>query len=615
MQSLPHRHPSAHCFVGGPATGKSIELAKRARMLAASGHESVLMVCAAPIALEEVRELIGGEKRVRVVTARDLALEVISDPDAQIRSEREPHVLDAAEERTFFEDMRPSGLRRHRLHELLAFLCRGWSDLSDEDPDWIQTSEESTCSTLARANLMFTGGILECELANLAVKTLRGRPTMQIRHGADHVLVDDYDLLSRASQVLTNLIAHHSMSITADEITPMRVYEAYPYSQGLKEFLEANPHTVIHRLTRCHRPSTIVRILNGLRTNEAIGGTLLETSGVDEKSATVTIRMEPSLAGECQAIVDVVEKAQARGVSLDRILVVGTSAAWRSHVAQTLETHGIGARCTSDTRQAEGTVPGQAARCRTRTIERLARHPDDSSAWRMWCALGDPLARSAAISRLRQAAGPRGIRLAEALQLLAANDLDGAQADDPVLADLVELYRQGQESIRSATRRSTLGIDEKGFRDPSGKLATCSSGQGTPSSAVLYESPYGEYANTSRETVTICPPAGAFGHSSAVVVFGGFVNGLIPSRDFCDPGKMVGRARKRAHQVNLQSIHLCVSRAQEHVVFTGFTSCGLETSERLGLHIGRIRLRNGTRICVVEPSDLLEFIAQETLDT
>lgn len=57
---------------------------------------------------------------------------------------------------------------------------------------------------------------------------------------ASHVLVDDYQMHSCASQHLANLIARDSITVAADPTAVAEVFESYPYGEGVGEFTQAN---------------------------------------------------------------------------------------------------------------------------------------------------------------------------------------------------------------------------------------------------------------------------------------------------------------------------------------------------------------------------------------
>ena len=200
----------------------------------------------------------------------------------------------------------------------------------------------------------------------------------------------------------------------------------------------------------------------------------------------------------------------------------------------------------------------------------------DSIAWRQWLSFDDALGRSAAVSELRRVAQPQGLNLAEALAALDADALPGLPATSPFAQSLLAPYREAQGLL--AERR------ENGHPPISTSAATPKS----PAPAVA-----------------IAAPEDLFGRTFDVVIFGGFVNGFIPSRDMCDPGVVVGGARTRQEAADRAAIALAEHRATKRLLFTSFESCDLETAERLRLHIPRIRLKGGVRVCDIEPSSYL----------
>lgn len=85
---------------------------------------------------------------------------ILADPLAQRATGRGGRVLSQAEEAVFYEDLKTCGLKRRRLRELWAFLQCGLVNLSDSDPDWIQTTEEQAVLDLARSILIFEEAVL-----------------------------------------------------------------------------------------------------------------------------------------------------------------------------------------------------------------------------------------------------------------------------------------------------------------------------------------------------------------------------------------------------------------------------------------------------------------------
>lgn len=240
------------CILGKVASGKTEALVHQAveYLSEQSNSKSVLVLAASPDAAEALKRRLAtaldvpadtlGEQGVRVSIPRAIALEVLSDPRAQAACGRKPRLLLPFEENILLEDVKASGLRPKRLREMLKFFYRSWTELADDEPSWLVSEEEAQVHGLLKECLAFTGGILPNELSNLAVKWLRTDETAREAASYDLVLVDDYQLLSRASQVLAGLLARECLIVTGDMQATSEVFEEYPFAAGLIEFAQAD---------------------------------------------------------------------------------------------------------------------------------------------------------------------------------------------------------------------------------------------------------------------------------------------------------------------------------------------------------------------------------------
>lgn len=626
--------PIAACVTGGPATGKTAWLVRRACELEADG--GVLVVCAAEAGARDVRGRLAaaGARDVRVCTALELACSVLDDAAVRERCGGPLRVLDAFEEAVLFEDVKTSGCKRGRLRELLLFLERGWSDLLDDDPAWIQTGEERLVLELLQQCLSFSGGVLEVQAANLAVRELLADGELRARHRCAHVLADDYGLMGRASQALVNLLAERSVAVTADPAATLPVGDKYPYAAGIEEFLAANPQAERVAFASCHAPAAVAGAINALRSE--LGCEKMQVAGAAEgergavgvtaaEDSSVSVFMEKTLVDEIGRVARLVQGAIEAGVSPDDILVVGTNAAWHANAARALASCGVPVRTAatgSKKMRFESCGEQRCAAEAARVLERLARDEADSVAWRTWCGLDDALARSASLAAFRRACEGRGLRLARALELLDAGELDVCGAEGARFASLLAAYREGRRQVRE--------LAEAGCDSESGQVSALSAVHPLQTAAAPSDvrsaqqdcffgrhretgaSRFVEAPATEGASVLVGGPSAAFAREARLVVFGGFVNGLIPSRDYFDPTVLVGTARERAHRADVEAVVLAAAAASERLAFTGFTSCGLETAERLKLRIARIRLQDGVRTATIEPSDLLKTMGLTT---
>ena len=452
-------------------------------------------------------------------------------------------MLSRAEEAVFYEDLKTCGLKRRRLRELWAFLQCGLANLNDGDPNWIQTTEERAILDLARDILAFEDAILPGEVVNLAVRALEVEPTLRQRFGSPIVLTDDYLLMSRASQRLVNLLATNKIAVAGNEDGILPAFEPYPCVTGFAEFEKT--YSPLQRVTLEAPFSAVERAW----------------------------KAAPDLPGEMRLIAQTIADELACGTDPRAIAVVGTNCIWRTNLQRALASVGIPAAPLGHPalKAPKGNLASTSKEDRERVLRLLAVDHGNAIAWRQWLSFDDALGRSAAVSELRCVAQPQGLNLAEALAALDDDALPGLPAESPFAQSLLAPYREAQRLL----------------------------GEEAPS-----VSP--EPATHPTPAVAITAPEDLFGHTFEVVIFGGFVNGFIPSRDMCDPGVIVGGARARQETTDRAAIALTEQRTTRRLLFTSFESCDLETAERLRLHIPHIRLRNGVRTCNIEPSSYLQ---------
>ena len=574
---------AALCIAGGPRSGKTGTLVERAAAWAEAvpavpgARPSFLFFCASPVTVDEASERLSqrglastsfrrgalrndkgddsqnpreldslsprGERRGTVATPFDYACHILADPLAQQATGRGGRVLSRAEEAVFYEDLKTCGLKRRRLRELWAFLLCGLANLSDSDPNWIQTTEEQAILDLARDILAFEGAILPGEVVNLAVRALETEPTLRQHFGSPVVLADDYLLMSRASQRLVNLLAADKIAVAGNEDDALPAFEPYPCPTGFAEFEKA--YSPLQRVT-------------------------FEASFPAIERAW---KEAPDLPGEMGLIARTIAEELACGTDPRAITVVGTNRTWRTNLQRALASVGIPAAPLGHPalKAPKGDLASTSKEDRERVLRLLAVDHGNAIAWRQWLSFDDALGRSAAVSELRCVAQPQGLNLAEALAALDDDALPGLPAESPFAQSLLAPYREAQRLLR----------EEAPSVSP-------------------------EPATHPTPAVAIAAPEDLFGHTFEAVIFGGFVNGFIPSRDMCDPGVIVGGARARQETTDRAAIALAEQRTTRRLLFTSFESCDLETAERLRLHIPRIRLRNGVRTCDIEPSSYLQ---------
>ncbi len=560
----------------------------------------------------EVRSLTAGsfEKgepgAAYILSCAEVAQAVLAASEAQAVFGRGPRVLEPYEETVLLEDLKVSQMKNRRLRKVLAYLRAGWSNLSDDT--WEQTAEEDLVIERMRANLRFTGGVLACEASNLALHALREHDALRQRVSWDYVFVDDFELLSRASQHLVRMVAAYGLTVATAERPGLPGDEEYPCFEGAAELLAAFPGAQVARLTESGQAPEVRHRVQGLLADsalaplirhDAMGQATPSAEPLDadtcEGVAEPALRMAPSLEAELQALAVEANAALERGES---VLIVGTNRLWRRNVAANLQRVGLpvlqlrGDKLhLKDFRDEK-----QCERARADALYRLRVNAADDVAWRTLLALGDSVARSAAVDYLRQAvgAGAAGapVRLREALELLDAGNVAADSLTAPLLDDLLAAYRQVKDAFEFEEHAKPGDCVLPREQAVSGEA----------------DSQQNDAPSSSKPNILVASPDQAAGLRFDVVVFGGFVNGLIPCRAYCDPVGMAEQSRRREHARDVRTVYGVASCARKRLLFTGFATCSLQAAETMDVHIESIKLRKGLRTVTTQPSELANLL-------
>ena len=253
------------CLVKGAAGAVMDELVQRVQAVLAGGADSndVLVLCADPTSAARMQaelaaaraegagEAAGagwaeGTGEVRVLTCRELACAVLADPGSAAAtgmsfSSGRARLLGVYETDFLMEDVKTLGARPKRLREMLKFFYRGWTELADEDPEWLFTVEEIDTFEFLTCELQYLGAMMEPQVSNLATKALRMEGRVRERFVRKHVFVYGYQSLSRASQLFCQLVAGEELVTGAGPDMSVDVFESYAYPAGVEDFVRLNP--------------------------------------------------------------------------------------------------------------------------------------------------------------------------------------------------------------------------------------------------------------------------------------------------------------------------------------------------------------------------------------
>ena len=318
---------------------------------------------------------------VQVLTCRELACAVLADPDSAAAtgmsfSSGRARLLSAYETDFLMEDVKTLGARPKRLREMLKFFYRGWTELADEDPEWLFTVEEIDTFEFLTCELQYLGAMMEPQVGNLATKALRMEGQVRERFARKHVFVYGYQSLSRASQLFCQLVASEELVVGAGPDMGVDVFESYAYPAGVEDFVRLNPAA------------------------EVVEAGAQDVAG--DKVCDAHSWKTP--ADEVEGTADAIAAAVEAGANAEDIAVVTFHPWWTQQMARTLQARGLQANAWLGAPKLHGDIR-ELDRClglRTVTLLRLLSDEHDGMAWRSWFGFGDYLARSNQFAEMRR---------------------------------------------------------------------------------------------------------------------------------------------------------------------------------------------------------------------
>lgn len=669
--------PTAVLIEGGVGCGKTAALIARAAALLEDGvaPEDMLMLAATPDAarvlaarlIEAVGERGGA---IEVTCTRDVALGLLASEEGRAFSGRAGRLVTPVELGFIMEDMKVSGLKQRRLREMLKFFYRNWTELAggaDDDDRWLIPGEEADTHALLKDVLRFTGGILEPEASAMAVRFLLACPEVLASAQRAHVLVDDYQMHSRASQHLANLLARDSVIVATDPAAVVEVFDSYPYGEGIGEFAQANEGCERIVLNESYACAAAARAASRLRASLDAGAAPLGDEEAESdapspsqsaSSATSGTTAAPTLpdraataasftaleatnpAAEMASVADAVQTALEAGADPSSIYVLAFHPAWERRVARALEARGIatatpvrGYVAAGDYRDLDRCAPA-----RLLTALALVADAHDALAWRAWCGFGDYLANSAVFADMRAEADEQGKDLVAMLDEVAAaapeegfpgtgigrvldayrtgrtliEQAQGLEGDELIgaLASALNLTGENGEHAMQLVRALTAPEPEPvvSTSDTSSETDTAAPSDAQTLIARARNRMSAPVFEATEGCVLIGDSAHLTGRTPTTLVLVGFVNGFFPMRDFFDATVTTPDKQKLVRATDTRRLYAAAGKATQRLAASWFTSIGLVEAETLKLEIGRVKLRRGERIAVTTPSIYLTDI-------
>lgn len=627
MKDVIQPTPDVLVVQGGSATGKTEHLVNRVMELMGCGcaPEEILVLAATPNGEATLRKRIAsrlGNQHVTmaITTPRAFALDVLSSESAVATMGYVPRLLNAAELNVVMEDVRTTGLKQSRIRNMLRFFYRQFSELLDDEPGLIVTGDEEAVMNVLQGDMAAMHGLLEPQLSNKAVHCLLKDAALLQGFSFQHVMVDDYQLLSRASQALCNLLAVSSIAVAHNPSACYEVYEQFPYAKGVDELVKANGTVRLRKLNTCQRSKAVVAALNTLRASD---GMQVEPLAVPEGTPNGSIQRISSATcdDEFAAVLEEIQAALRGGLKPADIAVMAPNRTWVRNLERYLRAAGVKTERLTDGGVLHGDIR-DSQRCkaaRVLTMLNLVANPHDAAAWRSWCGYGNYTGNSVAFTTLGALMKNEDYDLVSMLGIIdklptlnekgsvSLQEVSAAYKEGLRIIDTVAGLK-GTELLERITAE-VLGDEE---RVPGAVLDLTARANPDADALGLFTCAltaiWAPAFSGAEDVVRMGGLTDFTGTECQLLVFAGATNGFLPKRDYFDEGKSTVDDQLRIRKEDIPKLHTALASAAQRVVFTTCEELELETAERLKLQVERIRVEDDTRIARLSPCILLEGI-------
>lgn len=444
--------------LAGPGTGKTFSLMRRvARMLVEGAAPSRILVAtftrtAAHDLEQEVARL--GEGRVERVVAGTLhsfCFGLLSRADVLEMTGRVPRPLLTFEERFLRQDLHHEGFGGLRdCQKRLEAFGAAWARLQTDDPGWPREPLDRRFQGFLDAWLRFHRAMLVAEMITETLRFLRDNPASLYRRHFRHVLVDEYQDLNRAEQVLLDLLAENgTLTVIGDEDQSIYSFK-YAHPQGIADFDRQHADTHDETLVDCRRcPQLVVTLANSLISNNPHRQVRPLRPSPANPPGEVRVVQFRTMRDEAAAIADFIrERIQSEQVTAGQVLVLCPRRQFGYAIRDALQLREIPAHSFFHEEALEGN-PTNAAESRAQqafTLLTLLAQPDDRVALRCWCGFASASLGAPGWARLRAHCQASGDSPRRALERLDSGDIQL-----PYTRGLLDGFRELQRRLAPMT--------------------------------------------------------------------------------------------------------------------------------------------------------------------
>ncbi|RJP54868.1 MAG: ATP-dependent helicase [Deltaproteobacteria bacterium] len=455
------------CVLAGPGTGKTFSMMRRvARLLEEGIFPGQILVCtftrtAATDLKKSLRELqVQGASEVNATTIHAFCFGFLSSARVMEITQRVPRPLLSYEIRFMLEDIRDNEYGAVRACEArLRAFDAAWARLQSEEPGWPLDPIDKQFHATLMSWLRFHKAMLIGELVPQALQFLRNNPESDIKTIFNFILVDEYQDLNRADQVLIDILAEgKSLTVIGDENQSIYSFR-FAHPDGVTQFEATHPGTHEEDLTDCYRcPKSVVDLANALivHNNERVDRSIKPRP--ENLTGDVQIVQWPSVYDEAKGIAQLIKNEIVRGVvEPGKVLVLAPRRLLGALVREALHRLDIPAHSFFHQEELDG-KPSELDESQAQqafTLLTLLANREDCVALRCWCGFGSASLNHTGWNSIRNHCEQTGEQPYQVLESLTKDRIKL-----PYTTSIIQRFRLLQQALqRQANLTGTRLVD------------------------------------------------------------------------------------------------------------------------------------------------------------
>ncbi len=585
--------------LAGPGTGKTFALMRRVtRLLEAGATPNRILVCtftraAAGDLKKEVLALgVAGAERVQAKTLHSLCFGILSQADVPAIIGRAPRPLLDFEVRLLLEDLKAYGQGSVKgCKKKIEAFNADWARLQSENPGWPSNDSDRVCHDVLSNWLKFHRAMLIGELIPMTLHFLRENPASEFRHAFDHVLVDEYQDLNRAEQVLLDeLKGAGKMAVIGDEDQSIYSFR-YAHPEGIAEFAQTHEGTQDEGLTVCRRcPPNVVSMANSLIANNLARTPreLLPMEG--RKNGEVYTVQWTTMNEEIKGIASFIhQRIKSGSVQPGRILILTQRHLIGYALRDELNKLGNTTHSFFQEQELDGN-PKDLTKCQAQqafTLLTLLADPEDRVALRCWCGFGNSTClNSQAWQRLRAHCEQTGESPRAVFEKLVTKEVEIPRTQT-LIARYNELVEQLSklQNLRGQVLIDALFPDGEPWTDSFRQIASFAllteedEFDAAKLVKVLRERVVQPETPTNVDYVRVMSLHKSKGLTADLVVVAGCVEGLIPQMDY----EASENEQKRQLEEQRRLFYVAITRTTKTLVLSSVTMMDKKLALQMGV--------------------------------